>query len=77
MAEKRSYLDTPAYLAFLTVVAFWAAASTGNARHARVLAGICAVGTAVNLALVLARRRRDRRTAAGGPPGSAASAVDN
>ncbi|WP_228994821.1 hypothetical protein [Streptomyces sp. DH8] len=67
MAEKRPYLDTPAYMAVLTVVAFWAAASTGNALHARVLAGVCAVGSAANLVRLLVGRRRGRRTAAEDP----------
>ncbi|MFH9609712.1 hypothetical protein [Streptomyces sp. NPDC017448] len=67
MAEKRSYLDTPAYMAVLATVAFWAAASTGNALPARVLAGVCAVGAAANLVRLLVGRRRGRRTAAEAP----------
>ncbi|MFE6984056.1 hypothetical protein [Streptomyces griseus] len=66
MAEKRSYLDAPGYLAFLTVVAFWAAASSGSPLYVRVLAGISAAFTAVHLAVLLVRRRRDRRTVAAG-----------
>ncbi|GHF70818.1 hypothetical protein PV376_31515 [Streptomyces sp. NRRL_ISP-5395] len=66
MTEKRSYLDTPGYLAFLTVVAFWAAASSGSPLYVRVLAGVSAACTAVHLAVLMVRRRRDRRTVADG-----------
>ncbi|MCC8479395.1 hypothetical protein ACWDBC_06020 [Streptomyces parvus] len=66
MAEKRSFLDTPGYLAFLAVVAFWAAASSGSPLYVRVLAGISAAFAAGHLAVLLVRRRRDRRTVADG-----------
>ncbi|MFD4020789.1 hypothetical protein [Streptomyces sindenensis] len=66
VAGKRSYLDTPGYLAFLAVVAFWAAASSGSPLYVRVLAGITAALAAGHLAMTLVRRRRDRRTASGG-----------
>ncbi|WP_405635858.1 hypothetical protein OG543_13115 [Streptomyces sp. NBC_01178] len=64
MDEKRSYLDTPAYTAFLTVVAFWAAASSGTASYVRVGAGLCAAGAAAHFVRLLVERRRDRRGAA-------------
>ncbi|WP_424569224.1 hypothetical protein [Streptomyces sp. CH-036] len=66
MAEKRSYLDTPGYLAFLAFVAFWAAASSGSPLYVRVLAGVTAAFAAGHLAVLLVRRRRDRRMAADG-----------
>ncbi|MEU8768950.1 hypothetical protein AB0C94_18510 [Streptomyces griseus] len=62
--EKRSYLDTPGYTAFLGVVAFWAAASSGNAPYVRVLAGVSAAAAALHLGFVF-RRARDRRSTAG------------
>lgn len=62
----RSYPNTPGYSAFLAVVAFWAAASSGSPVYVRVLAGISAAFTAVHLAVLLVRRRRDRRTVADG-----------
>ncbi|MFD4797820.1 hypothetical protein [Streptomyces anulatus] len=63
-AEKQSYRDTPGYMAFLGVVAFWAAASSGNEPYVRVLAGISAAAAALHLGLLLFRRRRGRRSAA-------------
>ncbi|MFY0515128.1 hypothetical protein ACOMD4_32760 [Streptomyces anulatus] len=62
-AEKQSYRGTPGYTAFLGVVAFWAAASSGNASYVRVLAGISAAAAALHLGFLLFRRRRDRRSA--------------
>ncbi|WP_420168225.1 hypothetical protein [Streptomyces violaceoruber] len=64
MSEKQSYLGTPTTLAVMIVAAVWAAASSGTAPYARVLACVWAGGAAVNLVLLLVRRRRDRRTAA-------------
>ncbi|WP_229825468.1 hypothetical protein [Streptomyces sindenensis] len=66
VAGKRLCLDTPGYLAFLAVVAFWAAASSGSPLHVRVLAGITAALAAGHLSVTLVGRRRDRRTASGG-----------
>ncbi|WP_330322575.1 hypothetical protein OG944_21880 [Streptomyces anulatus] len=63
-AEKQSYRGTAGYTAFLGVVAFWAAASSGNEPYVRVLAGISAAAAALHLGLLLFRRRRDRRSAA-------------
>ncbi|MFJ5169202.1 hypothetical protein ACIQBK_34665 [Streptomyces anulatus] len=62
--EKQSYRDTVGYTAFLGVVAFWAAASSGNQPYVRVLAGISAAAAALHLGFLLFRRRRDRRSAA-------------
>ncbi|APS20725.1 hypothetical protein TK78_18625 [Streptomyces sp. Tue 6075] len=66
MAKKRSFLDTPGYLAFLAVVAFWAAASSGSPLYVRVLAGTTAAFAAGHLTVFLIRRRRDSRTVANG-----------
>ncbi|MGW6582323.1 hypothetical protein ACWF76_23565 [Streptomyces globisporus] len=66
VAGKRSYLDTPGYLAFLAVVAFWAAASSGSPLYVRALAGITAALATAHLAVLLVKRRRDRRTVADG-----------
>lgn len=63
-AEKQSYRGAPGYTAFLGVVAFWAAASSGNEPCVRVLAGISAAAAALHLGLLLFRRRRDLRSAA-------------
>ncbi|MFI1190787.1 hypothetical protein [Streptomyces californicus] len=64
MAEKQTYFGTPTALSLMIVAAVWAAASSGTAPYARVVACVWAVGTAVNLVLLLARRRRERRAAA-------------
>ncbi|MFD0424245.1 hypothetical protein [Streptomyces parvus] len=66
VAKKRSFLDTPGYLAFLAVVAFWAAASSGSPLYVRVLAGITAAFAAGHLTVLLVRRRRDRRAVTDG-----------
>ncbi|WP_432024508.1 hypothetical protein [Streptomyces parvus] len=66
VAKKRSFLDTPGYLAFFAFVAFWAAASSGGPLYVRVLAGATAAFAAGHLAVLLIRRRRDRRTVADG-----------
>lgn len=63
-AEKKSYRNTTGYVAFLGVVAFWAAASSGNEPYVRVLAGISASAAALHLGFLLLTRRRDRRSAA-------------
>ncbi|MFJ9888446.1 hypothetical protein ACIQRW_21610 [Streptomyces sp. NPDC091287] len=63
-AKKQSFVDTPGYLAFLGVVAFWAAVSSGNQPYVRVLAGISAAAAALHLGFLLFRRRRDRRSPA-------------
>ncbi|MFG2614564.1 hypothetical protein [Streptomyces anulatus] len=63
-AKKQSYGDHPGYVAFLGVVAFWAAASSGNEPYVRVLAGISAAAATLHLGSLLFRRRRDRRSAA-------------
>ncbi len=62
--EKQSYGGASGYTAFLGVVAFWAAASSGNEPYVRVLAGISAAAAALHLGLLLFRRGRDRRSAA-------------
>ncbi|MFJ2225176.1 hypothetical protein ACIOFY_34675 [Streptomyces anulatus] len=63
-AKKQSYGDHLVYVAFLGVVAFWAAASSGNEPYVRVLAGISAAAAKLHLGSLLFRRRRDRRSAA-------------
>lgn len=68
--EKQSYGGASGYTAFLGVVAFWAAASSGNEPYVRVLAGISTAAAALHLGLLLFRRRRGRRSAA------AAAALD-
>ncbi len=62
--EKQSYGGASGYTAFLGVVAFWAAASSGNEPYVRVLAGISAAAAALHLGLLLFRRGRGRRSAA-------------
>ncbi|MFJ6808823.1 MYXO-CTERM sorting domain-containing protein [Streptomyces anulatus] len=62
-AGKQSHWDLPGYTAFLGVVAFWAAVSSGNEPYVRVLAGISAAAAALHLGSLLFRRRRDRRSA--------------
>ncbi|MCX4508356.1 hypothetical protein ACH4E9_32900 [Streptomyces anulatus] len=62
--EKQSYGGASGYTAFLGVVAFWAAASSGNEPYVRVLAGISAAAAALHLGLLLFRRRRGRSSAA-------------
>ncbi|MFE7371466.1 hypothetical protein [Streptomyces anulatus] len=69
--EKQSFGGASGYTAFLGVVAFWAAASSGHAPYVRVLAGISAAAAALHLGLLLFRRRRDRRSVA-----AAAAAAD-
>ncbi|RPK94581.1 hypothetical protein EES46_00785 [Streptomyces sp. ADI98-10] len=64
MAKRKSYLDTPGYMAFIGVVAFWAAASSGSDSYVRVLAGACAAFALVRLGIQLVGRRRRRRAAA-------------
>ncbi|MEU4181161.1 hypothetical protein [Streptomyces sp. NPDC026589] len=63
-AEKQSYRGTTRYVAFLGIVAFWAAASSGNEPYVRVLAGISAAAAALHLGFLPLMRRRHRRSAA-------------
>lgn len=64
VTKKQPYLDTPGYMAFMGVMAFWAAASSGTEPYVRVPAGATAAFAVVRLGIHMAKRPRRRRAAA-------------